>query len=85
MTVPRQTKRRARPLWELKRELKRRLRAMRPYQVNAIVDDLREFAVAQNFFKDKDAIDTILTFGVARAYDRAAIELAIRNQAQVKR
>lgn len=85
MTILKQSKRRTRPLWELKRELKRRLRTMRPYQVNAIVNDLREFAIAQNFFKDKDAIDTILTFGVASAYDRGAVELAIRNQAQVKR
>ena len=78
-------KRRTRTLSELKRELKRRLRTMHPYQVNGMVMELREFACAHNFFKDGDSIERITKFGVATAMDAVAVERAIRKQASIKR
>lgn len=83
MTVPR-GKRRVRKFWEIKRELRRRLLKLKPYQVNAFATELREFAIALNFYRDRDAIKTIEAFGIAKAYSADDIERAIRQQGQVK-
>lgn len=76
---------RRRTVGEIKRMLKRRLLSASRDEVLNVADDLREFAVANEFYcyrsVDRIASDLLLTQGM----DRSQIESAIRRQSQRRR
>lgn len=76
---------RQRSIAELKRSLKRRLLAADLKTTNAVVSDLRSFAVAYQFLDGYSIPGTLLYSPVTKAFEASDVENAIRNQSRRRR